>query len=190
MDTLTFSTLPTEIFFISTFLLLCGLTMEIWTHGVRLSLLSRMKLSVIEREHPYIPSIRIIMGIGFCSVALLLTTIHLFGGSELFDQGDWLYPAVFFSDVCALLILAELKGGGAREYAFAFTTTSAAVLTVFVLMGALKTLPPATTFFLLSLTAACAALAWDLFQFAWSRRMRIVAGITLVGWILAYALWQ
>jgi fucose permease len=178
---------PLQLIGISAVLLCSGLVGLVWTDGVNLSFLNGTSLAAIEKQHPHLPSLRIIAGIVLCSAVLLATshvplkTLTLFAGWD-----EWIHPTTFFVTLCSLGIIGELKWRGAGDYAFAFTAATAISFLIAVLAQAASTHFLRAALPLVALLGGTLIVAWVLFFHSWNRRVQIVALITFLFWIAVF----
>lgn len=181
------STTPVELFVFSAILLFAGLLYLIWANALHLSFLDRESLQSIERRHPYLPSLRIALGIIVCTAALFAVSLQSLEGFFPFDGPyGWLYLATFFTLLCSAGVLAETTAKGAGEYAFAFTVATAISFVFLVLRHTIVSATGGTIAALLLLLLSCLVVARLFFYTQWSRKAKIVALLTFILWILVY----
>jgi hypothetical protein len=181
-------TLPVAIFVTSAVLLVCGLLAKVRSDAVHLSFLDRQDLSSIERDHPYLPSLRVVAGIAVCSGTLFAVALQSFQELPAIGAvGGWVYLAAFFAVLASLGVLAELHWG-AGEYAFAVTLGTAVAFLLLVLQRAFTSSSPTVTTALVLLLLSTVVAAWLLFYKGWSTRIRLTAGLTVLLWCASFLL--
>lgn len=181
------TSLPTQVFLLSTFVLLTSVAILVWSQAVHLSILEPISLKEIELTHPHIPSLRVIVSIFLCCVTLLIVALNSVAHVGPFSGPyEWLYIAALFVLTAAVGILMELRWKGAREYWFPFILGTAVAYIFLMLKFIFPTGRSLLSAVLLLLLFLSAALAWWTLPASPSRRAQIVSVATLLLWILLY----
>ncbi|MBP9773798.1 MAG: hypothetical protein KBD00_04165 [Candidatus Peribacteraceae bacterium] len=115
-----FSVLPLQIFLVSSLILIVGILLEIRRNVLHLSFLNVESLASIEKRHPHMPSMRIVMGILLCMLLLFIAAMISFSLWHVVTLVNWLYLAIFFLDAAVICILLEIRWKSVRAYAFPF----------------------------------------------------------------------
>ncbi|MDB4978413.1 MAG: hypothetical protein JWM56_599 [Candidatus Peribacteria bacterium] len=182
---------PNGVFFGSTLVLFLALLLNIRNNVLRLSFLDKVNIASIEFRHPYLPSLKKIMAIGFCVAALLLVSLKMFDSEVMkADRNIWLYLGVIFVDACAVLIITEIKKKYASDFAFAFVTSSSLCFIGFLLLTSAGHIPMPIALFLLLLLLTCVVIAWQIFDRTWSRKTQITSLVTIVCWLVVFGMVQ
>ncbi len=181
--------LSAVIFALSGVLLALGLTGKVWADAVMLSKLNAQSIASIEKTHPHLPSLRVVMGIALCASSLFgVALASVNGGPSAWSQGVWIVLGALFSVLAALGILAELRWG-AGDHAFAVTAgTSSAFLFWLIVRAFESPASIATVLPLATLLVSTLVAATLLFYRSWSLRVRLEALGTFVAWILIFLL--
>ena len=182
------ASLSLQVFVISVVILIFGLSVLSWSHAVNLKLLEPISLKEIELRHPHIPSLKVIIVIFLCSIALLIVALHAVNGESLL-QGPYqsLYFAALFALGATVGILAELRWEGAKQYAFAFIAgTSIALLSIVVYFTFPHDDQVVLMLILLLLLIACLFLAWHVLYTSWTRNVRGLSIATFILWIFLF----
>ena len=107
------------LFLISTLLLVAGIIALVHSR-IRITFLENKPLSWIEKTHPYMPSLRMVITIALCSSTLMLVGFQTMQNTFPFnDAYQGLNLATFFLLGGSLGILGELRWRGAGAYACA-----------------------------------------------------------------------
>jgi hypothetical protein len=180
------SSLPTSLFVTSGIMLCCGLLGKVWADAVRLSFLDTRDLRSVEREHPYLPSLRIIAGVAVCTGSLLAVALTSLTGRVPFHGPDaWMYLAALFALLGSAGILAEMRWG-AGDYVFAVTLGTAVAFLLLVLQRTAHGAALVVTLsMVVQLLSTCIAGYFLFFQ-SWSRRVRWSAVVTLAFWLVLF----
>lgn len=173
---------PTTFFGFSALALFVGLTADIWQNVVQLAFLKKETLQAIERQHPYLPSLKIVMGIVLCTLTLFVTSLLVFAkwlsGGETFQ---WLAVTTLFADVCTLCILTEIRWKGARDYAFAYTIGTSVSFMLFLPLRA-QELPLSVLLITLLSLVLCMGIAWFAFFVRWKKKVIILTAAVIAFW--------
>jgi hypothetical protein len=182
----TASSLPTSLFVTSGVMLCCGLLGKVWADAVHLSFLDSRDLRSVEREHPYLPSLRIIAGVAVCTGSLLAVALTALKGRAPFDGPDaWMYLAGLFALLGSAGVLAEMRWG-AGDYGFAATLGTAVAFLLLVLQRTAHWVTPAVRIsVVVQLVSTCIA-GYFLFFRSWSRRVRWSVLAALVFWLVLF----
>src|SRR3989338_5322453 len=172
-----------EVFAVSTFVLFCGMLGLVWRDVVNVSFLSNLPLNTIEKQHPHIPSLKIVAGIVMCVAGLMGGSLSSgLNAAPFREPGGWIYLSVFFVILGAFGILAEIRWN-AGDYAFAFTIATAISFVSLVLRHTDLKASPERGFALLVILFVSAVLAWMLFFQSFSNRVKIVGFATFLLWL-------
>jgi hypothetical protein len=178
------------VFLVSALLLGAGLALQVRSDAHHLRFLERKPLSWIERAHPHLPSLRVLVTVNLCGLTLLAVGLQTFRGIFPFnDPYQGLNLASLFLLASAIGTLGELRWKGTKAWAFAFILgTSVAFLTLTFLIAT----PPAPLperLLLGGCTVVATVLAWGtLGKGTAGRRTMIVAAAVFAFWFLIYTL--
>jgi len=176
---------PLQLYLGSVLLLLIGLVYEVRARCVRLDFLDDVSLQAVERTHPYLPRLPVIITIFFCSTALLVVALQTLTGLAPFDKPDeWIALGAFFIVTGALGMLAETQWRGAGQDACACIIGTAFAFLVLVLRLNLEIPEQRWTGVFLSVLLLCSiTLAWRLLARAWTIRVRLIALACFLFWL-------
>lgn len=176
-----------QVFTVSTILLLTGLTLKVWQGTVSLKFLTLTPLKDIEMQHPYVPSLRTIVGIFLCSAALLAVVLQTVSGlPPLSGPYDWIVLAAFFLLGTTAGILGELHWPGTRDYVFSVTVGTAIAFLFLVFKFALPIAQPIRAIALLALLCFSTLLAHRILYRSSAGAARALGLLTFILWILVY----
>lgn len=164
---------------------------RVWTGVVNVSLLDEESLASIEKRHPYLPSIKIVVTMLITVTLLFVLSIKAFGGIAPFDgPRGWYGALVFFTFVGAVGVFAQLRWPTSKKYAFAFVMGT--ILT-FLLLGFKKTLFDASIDqnpFSMALGIICVVMAWRLLFGPWRPVVKTTVLGTFIFWMGVHILWN
>ena len=121
------------LFLISTLLLVAGIIALVHSR-IRITFLENKPLSWIEKTHPYMPSLRMVITIALCSSTLMLVGFQTMQNTFPFnDAYQGLNLATFFLLGGSLGILGELRWRGAGAYACAVLAGTALAFLLMIL---------------------------------------------------------
>ena len=121
------------LFLISTLLLVAGIIALVHSR-IRITFLENKPLSWIEKTHPYLPSLRMVITIALCSSTLMLVGFQTMQNTFPFnDAYQGLNLATFFLLGGSLGILGELRWRGAGAYACAVLAGTALAFLLMIL---------------------------------------------------------
>lgn len=124
------------LFVFSAVLLLLGVAIQTRASAFQLRFLDDKRLNWIEKTHPHIPSIRVVLTIALCSVTLLVAGLQTIQGVPPFnDPWQGLNLASLFLLAGSLGILGELQWKGAGQYACAILTGTALAFLFLILLS-------------------------------------------------------
>lgn len=107
-----------------------GIAVEIWLRALRLAQFDAMPLSDVERKHPRLPSLKIVLSLLACyGGCVVLAVVALTGGHAT----SWLFPVCILALSGGASILSELDTPFARK-SFAAITIGALVALVIVVV--------------------------------------------------------
>ena len=181
------ASLSLQVFVCSAVILIFGLAILSWSHGLHLKLLEPISLKEIELNHPHIPSIKVIVVIFLCSIALLIVSLQAIADAPPFNGPyESLYLASIFVLGGAIGILAELLWKGAKQYAFAFISGTAIAFVLLIVRFAFTGGELVIAIPICLILIGCLLLAWRVLFTAWERSVQILAVLTVIFWILLY----
>lgn len=173
------------------FLVLSVLLTRVWVGIMNVSLLDVEPLSSIERRHPYLPSIGVILLSVIGTAVLLILTIKTFGTIAPFEGTEGLRRGILFASVaCAIAGLGLLKWRHAKEYIFAIVLGT---ILSFVLIGFERTLLDSSQSpdaFFAALGVVGIMLAWRLLFGPWIAHIKATMLGTFIFWVVFHMLWQ
>ncbi|MBU0766489.1 hypothetical protein KKF55_01735 [Patescibacteria group bacterium] len=183
------SSLAFQVFVFSTVVLLVGISILVWSRAVKLSPLEPISLKEIERSQPHIPSLRAIITIFICFIALLVVAMNAIRGVPPLDGPyEFLYLAAFFVLCAAGGVLSELYYEGSKEYFFASIIGTALAYIFLVLKYTIPLNKPMLSIILLMILIGCAILAkWESTKF-WKVKVCALSLIIFIFWVVLY-LW-
>ena len=176
---------------LAVFLVLSVLLTRVWVGIMNVSFLDVEPISSIERRHPYLPSIGVILLSVVGTVVLLVLTIKTFGTIAPFEGQAGLRRGILFASVaCVIAGMGLFKWRHAKEYIFAIVLGT---ILSFVLIGFERTLlnsyqsPDA---FLSALGVVGIALAWRFLFGPWIAHIKATMLGTFIFWVVFHLLWQ
>lgn len=173
------------------FLVLSAVLTKVWVGIVNVSFLNVEPISSIERRHPYLPSLGVILMSLLGTAVLLFIVIRAFGTIAPFEGPAGLRRAVVFSLLATGVAgFSVVRWRHAREYVFAIVLGT---ILSFVLIGFERTLldaPGAPDAFLTALGVVGIALAWRLLFGPWVAHIKATVLGTFLFWIMLHLLWQ
>jgi hypothetical protein len=126
--------LSISLFFVSAFLLLAGIVLQVRSRVTRLTAIEYKPLNWIELSHPHLPSARIITTIAICTATLLLVGLQTMNRTFPFnDPYQGLNLVSLFLLGGAVGIMAELRWKHAGEYACAVLVGTALAFILLIL---------------------------------------------------------
>jgi len=183
------SSLALQVFVFSTIMLLVGISILVWSRAIKLSPLESISLKEIELSQPHIPSLRAIITIFICFIALPIVAMNSVRGVPPLDGPyEFLYLAAFFVLCAAGGVLAELHWKGSKEYFFACIIGTALAYIFLVLKYTIPLNKPLLSTILLLILVGCVILAkWESTRF-WKVKVCAFALVTFIFWVSLY-LW-
>lgn len=174
-----------QLFSVSVVTLAFGIVQKVWADAWHLSFLESTSLRTIEREHPHLPSRKVITCIFLCSAALLIVSAQTLMGTPLFSGPfAWMQLAGFFMLAGSAGTLAELRWKGTRDIAFACITGSALAFITMIWRFAADTHLWGLTLLHAVLLLLCLLLAWRLLFRQWSTGVQSTAVGIFALWML------
>jgi hypothetical protein len=107
-----------------------GIAVEIWLRAMRLAQFDKMLLSDVERRHPRLPSIKIVVSLLSCYGGCVVLAVVALTGEQ---TSSWLFPVCILALSGGASILSELDTPFARR-SFAAITLGALVALVIVVV--------------------------------------------------------
>ncbi|OIO53888.1 hypothetical protein AUJ46_04055 [Candidatus Peregrinibacteria bacterium CG1_02_54_53] len=173
------------------FLALSALLTRVWIGIVNVSLLDVEPIASIEKRHPYLPSIGVILASVIGTVALFILTIRTFGTIAPFEGPEGLKRGILFASVvCAIAGMGLVRWKHAKEYIFAIVVGT---ILSFVLIGFERTLLDHTQSidaFYSALGVVGIALAWRFLFGPWIAHIKATVLGTFIFWLVFHLLWQ
>lgn len=177
-----------KLFLGSAFLLLLGLTLEIWCEGCVLQSLAKTPLKQIEAHHPHIPALLTIAQILIMTVPLFVVSLALLRGfGFLPDTRAWMLFAAIFLMILTVGILTELHWKSAASSSFAFSTGTTVIFLWILLKGGLMAYSPALAIGLASLLAISVIFLGLLSLNRKNRSILLLFLLTIVFWLCVAA---
>lgn len=178
--------LSLQIFMLSLVTLFCCLLLLTWKRAVRLSFFNSIPLDEIELQHPHIPSLRAIVTIFLCSIALFVTSLGTIGTISIFSGPyEILYLAALFVLSAVIWILAEVRCKCLNEYNSAFIIGTALAFICMVFIGVSRDSWIITATFL-ALLVGSTLLAWRVLYSSWNDKAQTFFIITFIMWFILY----
>lgn len=173
------------------FLVLSVLLTRVWVGILNVSLLDVEPIASIERRHPYLPSIGVILLSVVGTVALLFATIRTFGTIAPFEGPGGLKRGLLFASFAsALASLGLLRWRHAKEYVFAIILGT---ILSFVLIGFERTIldsAQSPDAFFAALGVVGIAVAWRFLFGPWIAHIKAAVLGTFTFWVMLHLLWQ
>ncbi|MFH0851452.1 MAG: PrsW family glutamic-type intramembrane protease [Candidatus Peregrinibacteria bacterium] len=173
------------------FLVLSVLLTRVWVGIVNVSLLDVEPISSIERRHPYLPSLGIILTSVIGTVILLILTIRTFGTIAPFEGPEGLRRGILFASAAlAVAGMGLVKWRHAKEYVFAIVLGT---ILSFVLIGFERILldpSQSPDAFFSALGVVGIALAWRFLFGPWIAHIKATVLGTFIFWVVFHLLWQ
>lgn len=178
-----------QLYAASIVVLAVGLVYEIWMRSMRLSSLENVSLKAIEKTHPHLPSLRVIVVTFICVVSLLLVALQTLTGLTPFSNpNEWTILASFFIVCGAFGLLAETRWKGASDDAFAFIIGTALAFLFLIVRSSIMVPGREVLSALLAVVLLlCIALAWTMLFRMWTSRVRIITFAIFLLWV--FLLW-
>lgn len=111
------SSLAIQVFAVSFLALAAGMCVEIRRKAITFSFLDRIPLSHIERTHPHLPSLEVVLTVLFCYSTLIAAAMTLLGGLAPFNGP---YQWLQFMSVLFLIATGSVIGILQRRRAYGY----------------------------------------------------------------------
>lgn len=174
-----------QLYAASLLLLVIGLVYEIWRRSISLSFLNQVSLQSVEKTHPHLPSMRIVLSIILCFLALMMAVLSRVGTlNPLREPAVWIILATVFILAGTAAVLGELRWKKARAYAFSFMMGSANAL--MIIMGFSPSNPTASTIniWLILALLCCSLVATKSMASHWTRTSVWIVAASFFLWLV------
>lgn len=171
-------------------MILCSaILLELWYGIANVSLADIESLHSLEKRHPYLPAIKIIIPTAIGSVLLVMFALYTIGGVAPFDGENALQKLIAFFSIAGLIsLICQLHWKGSSEYVFAIF---AGTIIAFVMLGFSRVLFMGTAQqnpFLMALAVVCTIFAWRFLFGPWDAHVKSTVLGSFIFWLSIHIL--
>ncbi len=173
------------------FLVLSAVLTKVWIGIINVSLIDVENLSSIERRHPYLPSIGIIIATVLGTALLVIVSIGTMGAISPFEGPDGpMRAAVILGGLAAIMVILSFLWKGSKEYIFAFIvgTITSFILITFVRSIVGDNAPHDPLGMTLGIVAII--LVWRFLFGPWEAHIKATVLGTFVFWVAFHFIFQ
>ncbi len=146
--------------------------------------LEEESLASIEKRHPYLPSIQIIISVVFVTVLLFLLALKTMGGVAPFDgPHGWMRMAGVFGIMGVCWVVARLKWPATSQH-YLYATMIGTIIT-FILISFHRALlnQGGTNPYFTAAGVVCLYIVWRFLFGPWRPRVKVVVLSTFIFWV-------